>query len=125
MSVLQDIIDFHKKFGLEYNEGPRQLPLELQEFRTNFLDEELQEYKDAVESGDLEKAFDGLIDLVYVAVGTAYLHGFQFDEGWDRVQAANMAKVRAERADQSKRGTAYDVIKPEGWQAPDLSDLVV
>ena len=125
MSVLQDIIDFHKKLGLEYNEGPRQLPLELQEFRTNFLDEELQEYKDAVESGDLEKAFDGLIDLVYVAVGTAYLHGFQFDEGWDRVQAANMAKVRAERADQSKRGTAYDVIKPEGWQAPDLSDFVV
>jgi predicted HAD superfamily Cof-like phosphohydrolase len=96
----------------------------MQEFRIQFLLEEVLEYKEAVEEGNLEKAFDSLIDLVYVAIGTAYLQGLPFVEGWERVHRANMAKVRAERPSDSARGTAYDVVKPAGWVAPDLSDLV-
>lgn len=120
----QDIKNFHEKFGLEYKNGPRQLPQNLQDFRTGFLNEELTEYKTSVFCKDKEGQFDALIDLVYVAMGTAYLHGFDFEEGWKRVHAANMKKVRAKSKDQSKRGTKYDVVKPLGWTAPDLSDLV-
>jgi hypothetical protein len=35
-----------------------------------------------------------------------------------------MKKVRALRAVDSQRGSTYDVVKPSGWVAPDLSDLV-
>lgn len=127
-----DICDFHHKFKLNYDGPPRVLPLELGDFRAKFLQEELDEYNKAraeiVAHGDsLERRadmLDALVDLVYVALGTAYLHGFNFAEAWRRVQRANMAKIRAERADQSKRGSTFDVVKPEGWKPPNHMDLV-
>lgn len=124
MSIVSDVSDFHKKFGLSYTDGPRELPASLAHFRSGFLAEELTEYCRACESGDLEGQLDALVDLVYVAVGTAYLQGFDFQAAWDRVHTANMAKVRAERAEQSKRGSKFDVVKPAGWTAPVLTDLV-
>lgn len=141
--MFHDIADFHRKFGLEYKGPPRRLPEELGEFRTGFIAEELAEYvspkgahhmrvvemiktyyRDYGDSVDLEKQFDALIDMVYVAMGTAYLQGFAFDEGWRRVHEANMKKVRALRAEDSARNSTHDVVKPAGWTPPDLSDLV-
>jgi predicted HAD superfamily Cof-like phosphohydrolase len=147
--LMWDMAAFHEKFKLAYDGPPRDLSPELLQFRTKFMVEELMEYafpdtapfsQQAREEvmqffnaviplapGDtmaLAKRFDALIDLAYVALGTAYLHGFPFNEGWRRVQAANMLKVRAERADQSQRGSTFDVVKPPGWKAPVLDDLV-
>jgi predicted HAD superfamily Cof-like phosphohydrolase len=118
---LKDIEAFHIKYGLAYNGQPRMLDEKTSSFRAGFIEEELDEY---ILADTMEDKFDALIDLVYVALGTAYLHGFDFEEGWKRVQAANMKKVRATQADQSKRGSTSDVVKPEGWEAPDLRDLV-
>jgi len=117
MSQWQDIKDFHEKFGLVYDGPPRSLPQDLASFRTNFLIEETDEYILASKRAD---ELDALVDLVYVAMGTAYLHGFDFDEAWRRVHAANMAKVRGP----SQRSGEYDVIKPEGWKPPYHGDLV-
>lgn len=141
-----DIAAFHEKFKLEYVGKPRSLDTELAEFRIGFLIEELKEYEESSEklrailkvgypnftheylrntaTWELEKQLDALVDLVYVALGTAYLHGFDFREAWRRVHAANMAKVRAERKEDSKRGSTFDVVKPEGWTPPSHTDLV-
>jgi len=124
MSYYTDIAAFHHKFELEYNGKPRQLPSGLQKFRSEFMMEELVEYDQAVNAKDLVEQLDALVDLVYVALGTAYMQGFDFDEAWRRVHEANMKKVRAKSADDSKRHTAADVVKPEGWQKPDLRNLV-
>ena len=126
-----DLEAFHERFGLEYTGMPRLLPGELLRFRVQFLQEELTEYISHIGKEDthdaLEEALDALVDLVYVAIGTAYLHGFTpaiFDEAWRRVQDANMSKKRVERASDSKRGSMYDVIKPPGWTPPSHTDLV-
>lgn len=144
---MQDMVEFHEKFDLEYSDKPRSLPKELSDFRIDFMREELREYIKAshiltLELGvaletnqppdqgvileQLEDQLDGLVDLVYVAIGTAYLHGYgnRWQEAWDRVHAANMSKVRAERAEDSKRGSTFDVVKPPGWVKPTHSDLV-
>lgn len=126
---VRDITAFHEKFGLAYHGGPRLLEKDLRDFRLKFMQEELDEYDSASlpiidEKPQLAECLDGLVDLVYVALGTSYLHGFNFREAWRRVHEANMRKIRVERASQSKRGSTFDVIKPEGWVAPDLSDLV-
>jgi len=139
-NLFHDIKAFHEKFGLTYNGPPRVLEEELAKFRVGFLAEELGEYcldhqnteelvhqvkeNMAPQNVPLDKQFDALIDLVYVALGNAYLHGFDFNEGWRRVHEANMKKVRALRAVDSKRGSTYDVVKPEGWVPPSLTDLV-
>jgi predicted HAD superfamily Cof-like phosphohydrolase len=138
----KDIIEFHEKFGLKYEGPPRVLPPSLAQFREKFIREEFREYlSSACQARDelngvtksfddevafhLEHALDALVDLVYVVLGTAYLHGFDFREAWRRVHAANMAKTRAPSSSDSKRKNRHDVIKPPGWQPPRLRSLVI
>jgi len=83
------------------------------------------EYNKALDEGNLEEALDALIDLVYVALGAAYAHGFRgFNCGFSRVHAANMKKVRCLDSCGSKRNSTLDFIKPTGWRKPFLKDLV-
>lgn len=121
---MQDIQAFHEKFQIGYNGSPRVLDESTAAFRAKFMQEELDEYKKAYLENDLEGQFDALIDLVYVALGTAYLQGLPFQDGWRRVQVANMAKIRAKSEADSKRGFKFDIVKPPGWTAPVLGDLI-
>lgn len=121
-----DVKDFHLKFEVPTDES-RQLglmPLDEVEYRAAFLGEELDEFKAACYAGDLPGAADALIDLVYVAKGTALLLGISpacWEELWADVQRANMAKERATSAadPRSKRSHSLDVVKPAGWVGPD------
>lgn len=124
MNLERDIIDFHEKYDNIYRGRARQLPEDLQQFRSKFLQEELEEYLQAVAEQNLEKQFDALIDLVYVAIGTAYIQGFPFNDGWKLVHEANMKKVRVKRASDSVRGSVYDVVKPTGWVPPNLGPII-
>lgn len=118
------LIEFLDKFGLDYKGPPRELPPAISEFRMQLLLEEVREYVEAVNDRDLEKQLDSLVDLVYVAIGAACLHGFNFDEAFKRVHEANMRKKRSVGTVLNGRGSAYDVVKPEGWEPPFLTDLV-
>jgi predicted HAD superfamily Cof-like phosphohydrolase len=124
VNLFKMVAQFNEKFGLAYAGGPRELPPALRKLKETHLHEELVEYKKALAAGDLEECLDALIDLIYVALGTAYLHGFDFNEGFRRVHAANMTKERARAKYQSKRNSEYDIIKPDGWKPAKLSDLV-
>lgn len=73
------VVQFHQKFGIDYTGPPRLLPPELA-WRRKFLDEELTEYEDAIAAKDIGGAFDALIDLNYVALGTIHLHGGRVDD---------------------------------------------
>lgn len=121
---LKDIRDFHQKFGLGYSGTPRHLSTEEAEFRSQFHFEEAGEFLEGVVELDKAKQLDALVDLVYVALGTAYRMGLPFDKAWDRVHAANMSKQMAANSSESKRGFHLDVVKPEGWAPPVLDDLV-
>ena len=120
-NLFKDICEMHKHYKRNYDGPPRVLPPREDELRIKLLQEELQEYEDAV---TLEEKFDALIDLVVVALGAAELHGFPFEEGWNRVLSANMKKLVATAPEQSKRGVIGDLVKPDGWTPPDLKDLV-
>lgn len=132
--------------------GPAPQDRNLLSFRINFLLEELMELMEATggtfyikeldafvdptsdqivvdmnEDSDLiedPQAFDALIDLVYVALGTAHLLGYPWQVGWNAVQSANMAKERAASAEDSKRGSSFDVIKPPGWSPPNIERIL-
>lgn len=116
----RDVCEFHKKFEIPIEKYPAFPSKELLEFRMKFLREEVNEFDEAVKEGNIVKAFDALIDAVYVAIGTAVIMNLPFEKGWDIVHSANMTKIRAKNASQSKRGTAFDVIKPSNWIAPDM-----
>lgn len=151
----EDVGEFHRKFGLRQTNdgetGPAPQDRDLLGFRLNFLLEELMELMESVGAHfwvDMEgektmhervkivmgdesdiiddaQAFDALIDLVYVAHGTAHLLGYPWQIGWNAVQTANMAKERAAKdGSDSKRGSAWDVVKPPGWTAPNIDKIL-
>jgi predicted HAD superfamily Cof-like phosphohydrolase len=124
MDLFQMVADFHQKFGLEPTSQPDFPYEEIWKLKNVHMQEELDEIRAAAINGNLEDYFDGLIDLVYVALGAAYLSGLPFNEGFKRVHDANMTKMRALHANDSKRGSTYDIVKPPGFVAPTLTDLI-
>lgn len=127
-----DVLAFHQKFGLLNFERPGHLTAGKLQERIEFLQEELDEFKEGCgiegvgggyeSSGvqDLAKQADALVDLVYVALGTAVMLGLPWDWLWNDVQRANMAKVRG----MTKRGHQVDVTKPPGWQGPQTQRIL-
>lgn len=71
---------------------------------------------------DLPKIADALVDLVYVALGTAQLHRLPWARLFMAVHRANMRKERAAGTDdpRSTRPYALNVVKPAGWRPPDV-----
>lgn len=124
LSNFEDVAAFHEKFGLTYDGKPRLLDSETSRFRLKFLEEELMEFRVSVISDDLPGMADALVDLVYVAMGTAYQMGLPWQHLWDEIQRANMGKVRASSEAESKRGSSLDVIKPTGWKGPDIEGVL-
>lgn len=65
-------------------------------FVYNFILEELEEYREACERGDIVEVLDALCDITYVSLGNgAMLHGLK-DKIWpayQEVQASNMSKA--------------------------------
>ena len=123
-NLIKNIDVFHKKFGFEKNEKVG-IPddNELVNFRTSFLMEELAEYTNAITKKDAAGALDALVDIVYIALGTAWLFNLPFEKAWKEVQKANMSKIRA-KSKSKKRGTTFDVIKPKNWKAPDIEQII-
>jgi predicted HAD superfamily Cof-like phosphohydrolase len=119
----EDVTAFHKKFGIDgYRHGQlTKLDGDVAMFRVGFLQEELTEFVNGWSNNDLEKMIDSLIDLVYVAMGTANLMGVsprRWQDCWDEVQRANMSKTRKPSNRSSTRGHSLDVVKPDGWVGP-------
>ncbi len=120
--LFEDVAAFHAKHGITTPERPALPDVDAYAFRKKFMHEELTEIDVAYADGDLVKFLDGLIDLTYVALGTAVLSGVTpalWAALWDQVQLANLCKRRVAGAGESKRGSALDVVKPEGWASPE------
>jgi predicted HAD superfamily Cof-like phosphohydrolase len=142
MSNFKDVGTFHKRFGLKHTGPIEELTPELAAFRLRFLLEELAEFAAAAgfmetslrltkvkqmvrdrfdtDHRDMPGMADALIDLSYVTLGTAHLMGLPWEALFTEVQRANMLKQRALRADDSKRGSRFDVVKPPDWQPPNI-----
>ena len=66
------------------------------QFVYDFVLEELEEYKEACEKGDIVEVLDALCDITYVSLGNGtMLHGLKNKIGpaYQEVQASNMSKA--------------------------------
>ena len=115
-SMSDDVAEFHQKvLGLHSPPTPTLVSQEFVLERFKFLMEEVDEFLEAGLEGDLVKAVDGLLDTVYVALGTLFQMGIPAQACWDLVQQANMTK----KLGVTKRGNAVDAVKPIGWVGPE------
>jgi predicted HAD superfamily Cof-like phosphohydrolase len=116
-SWVGDIWRMHSHYG--FHEKIAELSPEdlktLLKFRIDFLQEELNEMKDA---DNAEDVVDALIDLCVVAIGTLDIYDIDSEYAWDRVHDANMNKKVGIKESRPNPLGLPDLIKPEGWVAP-------
>ena len=115
INLYQLVEQFHKKYQLKSNPNNTKL----QQARVRHMDEELNEYKHAVECNDREGQLDALVDLIYIALGTAYYENFKFNKAFEAVHNVNMKKIQ-----KATERSQWDVVKPTGWTPADLKKFI-
>jgi predicted HAD superfamily Cof-like phosphohydrolase len=87
--------EFNSTFGKPNNYEPTIPEKKEWMFVYDFIQEELAEYKEACEKGDIVEILDALCDIAYVSLGNGtMLHGLKGKiwKAYQEVQASNMSK---------------------------------
>jgi len=87
-------------------------------FRYAFIQEELQEFKEAYDEQDFVEMADAIGDLLYVVIGTGIEMGLDLDAIWNEVQRSNMTKVNGYQREDGKW------MKGDDFSPPDLEPLI-
>jgi len=92
---IDEVEEFNHTMGKPNNYKPTIPKRKEWQFVYDFVLEELEEYREACERGDIVEILDALCDITYVSLGNgAMLHGLK-DKVWpayQEVQASNMSK---------------------------------
>jgi predicted HAD superfamily Cof-like phosphohydrolase len=87
------------------------------------VDEEYGELVEAVIADDKVEQLDALVDILVVTMGAIRAAGWDGEAAWKEVMDTNFAKIDATTGKVRKREDGK-VLKPEGWQAPELSQFI-
>jgi predicted HAD superfamily Cof-like phosphohydrolase len=123
--AVHEVQRFHETFGLSVAGAPvAKLPPAVLELRLKLLQEELDEYRQAAEAGNLVAIADALTDILYVLFGTFVSHGLQdlATELFVEVQRSNMSKLDA--AGQPIVRADGKILKSSQFSAPDLATII-
>ena len=87
--------EFNKLMGKSNNYEPTLVPEKEWRFVYDFILEELNEYKEACESGDIVGIADALGDILYVWANGVMLHGMKgsIEKVYAEIQRSNMSKA--------------------------------
>ena len=84
---------FMKTFGQEVKIKPSLSTDKINNLRISLINEELEEFKNAIKNNDLKEAIDALTDILYVTYGAGHAFGVDLDKCFDEVQRSNMSKL--------------------------------
>ncbi|MFJ4006664.1 MazG nucleotide pyrophosphohydrolase domain-containing protein [Streptomyces sp. NPDC090023] len=116
------VSEFHRAFGLDARTIPTEIDAELAAHRGELLAEEAAEVAEVSVTGPLDHLAQELADVVYVAYGTALVHGIDLDEVIAEIHRANMSKVGPDG--EIARREDGKVLKGDHYRAPDVSAVL-
>ncbi|WP_327400854.1 hypothetical protein OG194_11945 [Streptomyces sp. NBC_01288] len=114
--------EFHLAFGLDARTTPAEVAPDLAAHRGELLAEEAAEVAEVSVSGPLDRLAHELADVVYVAYGTALVHGVDLDAVIAEIHRANMTKIGPDG--EIARRADGKVLKGEHYEAPDVSGVL-
>ena len=118
---VNEVETFNETFGKPNNYTPTIGEKKEWMFVYDFIQEELAEYKEACEKGDIIGVLDALCDITYVSLGNGtMLHGLKGHiwKAYQEVQASNMSKSCAtiEEAEQTVKEVSKAKNHPCHWE---------
>lgn len=108
------------KFGTACDQAPSP---ENYAMYLNLITEEYQELQEAVDANDHVEQLDALVDILVVTMGAIRAAGWDGQGAWKEVMDTNFAKIDPNTGKVRKREDGK-VLKPEGWQPPQLEKFV-
>jgi predicted HAD superfamily Cof-like phosphohydrolase len=98
----QMVEEFHRKFEILVQTTPSDLPDESKRLRIRLIQEEFEELKESMASGDLASIAKEMADLLYVVYGTAVSYGIDMEPVFREVHRSNLSKVGGYKRDDGK-----------------------
>ena len=89
----------------------------------SLIGEEVSELIHAIQINDRTEQLDALIDILVVTAGALHSLGVDSEAAWDEVMRTNFAKVDPVTG-KVKRREDGKILKPDGWQPPQLKQFV-
>jgi predicted HAD superfamily Cof-like phosphohydrolase len=89
----------------------------------DLITEEYNELAEALLANDRVEQLDALVDILVVTMGAIRAAGWDSEAAWNEVMRTNFAKVDPTTGKVIKRADGK-VLKPEGWQPPQLAQFV-
>jgi len=89
----------------------------------SLIEEEVNELVDAVQAHDKVETLDALIDILVVTIGAIHSMGADGEGAWNEVMRTNFAKIDPDTGHVRKRGDGK-ILKPQGWEPPELGKFV-
>ena len=122
MSNFQSVKKFMQTFGQEVKNKAEFPEEKIVKLRLNLIQEELDEFREAVKKKDIKEVADALTDILYVTYGAGHAFGIDLDSCFQEVQNSNMSKLGEDGKpiynDQGK------VMKGPNYFKPDLSKYI-
>ena len=84
---------FHTRFDILVRSVPTELNEETKQLRIRLIQEEFDELKEAMASGNLAAVAKEMADLLYVTYGTAVSYGMDMEPVFEEVHRSNLSKV--------------------------------
>ena len=84
---------FMRTFGQEVKKKASFSSDKINNLRINLIEEELNEFREAMSKKDLKEAADALTDILYVTYGAGHAFGINLDDCFEEVQKSNMSKL--------------------------------
>lgn len=115
-NVFDDINKFAEACDQPASEANYKMYLDL-------IREETDELEEAIQDNDKVEQLDALVDILVVTIGAIRAAGWDAEGAWKEVMDTNFAKIDPVTGKVNKRADGK-VLKPEGWQAPQLSPFL-
>ena len=85
--------------------------------------EEFEEFRIAHRQKDDVEMLDACMDMIWVILGFCHMKGYKTEAAWNEVARSNLAKIDRKTGKVLKREDGK-VLKPDGWQPPNLESYV-
>ncbi|MDH5429850.1 MAG: hypothetical protein OEZ57_15230 [Nitrospirota bacterium] len=110
--------EFHKQFDIPIAATPSIPDEATQTLRNRLIQEEFEEFQEAMHNKDLPNMAKELADLLYVVYGTAVSLGIDMEPVFKEVHRSNMSKVGGYKREDGKW------IKPPTYSPADIQPIL-
>jgi predicted HAD superfamily Cof-like phosphohydrolase len=122
MTNFDKVKTFMEIFGQEVKKQPSLSTEKINKLRYDLINEELKEFKDALDNKDILEVADALTDILYVTYGAGHAFGINLDKCFEEVQNSNMSKL--DENGKPIYNDAGKVMKGPKYFKPDLSKFL-